>query len=73
MKFATFGVMTAIAAALVAAPALAAPPKPKPINYDARAKACDGALKGQYTADGRIHARGFCLSNIPHDSYRSWK
>ena len=73
MKFAIFGVSTAIAVALVAAPALAAPPKPKPINYEARAKACDGALKGLYTADGRIHARGFCLSNVPNDSYRSWK
>ena len=73
MKFATFGVMTALAVAVAAAPALAAPAKPKPINYDARAKACDGALKGLYTADGRIHARGFCLSNVPHDSYRSWK
>jgi hypothetical protein len=68
MKIAPFAVLAALAATMVATPVLAA--NPKPINYEARAKACDAMIKSNYTADGRIHVRGYCLSNIPHESYR---
>jgi hypothetical protein len=72
MKIATLGVLAAFAATAIAAPALAAP-KPKPINYEARAKACDAQLKGQYNAETRIVARGFCLSGVKQDTYTEAK
>ena len=65
-------VLAAVTAALIASPVLAAP-KPKPINYEARAKACDAALKGQYNGETRIVARGFCLSNVQQDQYKEAK
>ncbi len=52
-----------ILAAVVGVSAASAAPK-KPINYDARAKQCQNATKGLYSADGRLSAYGFCLSNI---------
>ena len=70
MKTATFGVFAALAAIVAAAPALAAPAaKPKPINYEARAKACDAQLKGQYNFETKQVARGFCLSGVKQDTY----
>jgi hypothetical protein len=66
-------VLAALTTALIASPALSAPAKPKPINYEARAKACDASLKGQYTAETRIVARGFCLSNVQQDQYKEAK
>ena len=65
-------VLAALTTALIATPALSAP-KPKPINYEARAKACDASLKGQYNAETRIVARGFCLSNVQLDQYKEAK
>jgi hypothetical protein len=74
MKSATFAVFAAFAAIVIAAPVLAAPAaKPKPVNYEARAKACDASLKGQYNAETRIVARGFCLSNVKQDQYTEGK
>ena len=67
-------VLAALTTALIASPALSAPAaKPKPINYEARAKACDASLKGQYNAETRIVARGFCLSNVQQDQYKEAK
>jgi hypothetical protein len=74
MKIAPVALFAVLVAPLVAAPALAAPAaKPKPINYEARAKACDAALKGQYNGEGRIVARGFCLSNVKQEQYSEGK
>ena len=71
MKIASV-VLAAVATALIASPVLAAP-KPKPINYDARAKACDAQLKGQYNYETKIVARGFCLSGVKQDQYTEAK
>jgi hypothetical protein len=65
--------LSAVLAAPLAAAAQSAAPKPKPINYEARAKACDAALKGQYNGEGRIVARGFCLSNVKQEQYSEGK
>ena len=74
MKIALLALSAVLAAPLVVAPVLAAPAaKPKPVNYEARAKACDGALKGQYNAETRIVARGMCLSNVKQDQYSEGK
>jgi len=66
-------VLAVVTAALIASPALAQSAKPKPINYEARAKACDAQLKGQYNGETRIVARGFCLSNVQQDQYKEAK
>lgn len=73
MKIAPIALFAVLVAPLVAAPALAQSAKPKPINYDARAKACDAAVKGLYTFEQRLVVRGFCLSNTNHDTYAAWK
>jgi hypothetical protein len=74
MKIALLALSAVLAAPLIAAPALAAPAaKPKPINYEARAKACDAALKGQYNGETRIVARGFCLSNVKQEQFNEGK
>jgi hypothetical protein len=65
-------VLAAVTAALIASPVLAAP-KPKPINYEARAKACDAQLKGQYNFETKVVARGFCLSGVKQDTYTEAK
>jgi hypothetical protein len=65
-------VLAGVAAALIASPVLAAP-KPKPINYEARAKACDAQLKGQYNFETKVVARGFCLSGVKQDTYTEAK
>jgi Skp family chaperone for outer membrane proteins len=65
-------VLVAVTAAFIASPVLAAP-KPKPINYEARAKACDAKLKGQYNFETKVVARGFCLSNVQQDVYQEAK
>ena len=72
MKIAALALFAVIAAPLAAA-AQSAAPKPKPINYDARAKACDAQLKGQYNAETRVVARGFCLSGVKQDQYTEAK
>jgi hypothetical protein len=72
MKIAALALFAVIATPLAAA-AQSTAPKPKPINYDARAKACDAALKGQYNGETRIVARGFCLSNVQQDQYKEAK
>jgi Skp family chaperone for outer membrane proteins len=61
--------LSAVLAAPLAAAAQSAAPKPKPINYEARAKACDAQLKGQYSFETKIVARGFCLSGVKQDQY----
>ena len=74
MKIALLALSAVLAAPLVVAPVLAAPAaKPKPVNYEARAKACDAQLKGQYNGETRIVARGFCLSNVQTEQYREAK
>jgi hypothetical protein len=65
-------VLVAVTAAFITSPVLAAP-KPKPINYEARAKACDAKLKGQYNFETKVVARGFCLSNVQQDVYQEAK
>jgi Skp family chaperone for outer membrane proteins len=65
--------LSAVLAAPLAAAAQSAAPKAKPINYEARAKACDAKLKGQYNGETRIVARGFCLSNVQQDVYQEAK
>jgi len=72
MKIAALALFAVIAAPL-AAVAQSAAPKAKPINYEARAKACDAQLKGQYNGETRIVARGFCLSNVQQDQYKEAK
>jgi hypothetical protein len=62
-------VLVAVTAAFITSPVLAAP-KPKPINYEARAKACDAKLKGLYNFETKVVARGFCLSNVQQDQYQ---
>lgn len=62
--------LSAVLAAPLAASAQSAAPKAKPINYEARAKACDAQLKGQYHFETRVVARGFCLSNVQQDQYK---
>jgi Skp family chaperone for outer membrane proteins len=68
MKIALLALSAVLAAPLAAAAQSA--PKAKPINYDARAKACDAKLKGQYSYETKIVARGFCLSNVQQDQYQ---
>jgi hypothetical protein len=73
MKLATIGALTAAAALVTATSVLAQQPKAKPINYEARAKACDAQLKGQYNFETKIVARGFCLSGVKQDTYQEAK
>jgi len=61
--------LSAVLAAPLAASAQNAAPKAKPINYEARAKACDAQLKGQYNFETKQVARGFCLSGVKQDTY----
>lgn len=62
MRMLTKTIVLATAVALTGVTAAsAAPAKP---NYDARAKKCQAATKGMYSADGRLSAYGFCLSNV---------
>ena len=74
MKITTIGALAAAAAVFAATPVFAQQAKSKPVNYEARAKACDAQLKGQYNGETRIVARGFCLSGVQQpEQYREAK
>jgi len=69
MKITTMVALAAAAATFAVTPALAQKAKSKPINYEARAKACDAQLKGIYNFETKQVAKGFCLSGIKQDQY----